>query len=141
MNEADPKPVSAVNSASTEEINRWDYAWIGSDFQGMQINESGRYVVFADHEAALRKERERAELAEKKLALIELAADRGLLACIEGEMKLESLLSRARADALEEAAQVAENAFMNSVVPRHTSVRDFIAAAIRAKALEGKGIK
>jgi len=34
---------------------------------------------------------------------------------------------------LEEAALIAENTFMNAVVPRHTAVRDFIAAAIRQR--------
>lgn len=40
-------------------------------------------------------------------------------------------IAQARNDALEEAAKIAENNFMNGVLPGTVSVRDFIAQAIR----------
>lgn len=52
----------------------------------------------------------------------------------EREKRIESALRMTA----ERAVKVAENAFMDGVLPKHTTVRDFIAGEIRKELLEAE---
>ena len=69
---------------------------------------------------------------------LELMAREIVMRFTGDEKLIVDYLLEVRNETRREDAEIAKNAFMNEVLPKHTAVRDFIAKAILAKMEELK---
>lgn len=130
--EADPLPVDMPNSPS-EEIARFNSYQVQE-----HVSETGEdkriWVKFEDHQTEMRKAH---NLQQHHLKLLsdEMAGRHFLAQATDRIMELETALSQAKKEGMEEAAKISEDCYLtadDAYSPE--DYPEFIAKAIRAKA-------